>query len=242
MKKILALIGSPNGKKSNTRAMTLDFLEMVKEYCPDIEYEILLLSEKHLQFCKGCWGCTKTGRCVIQDDLQEIQQKMLESDLLIIGSPVYVHQISAQTKVLFDRIYVWLHIVKLIGKPAITTITTAATGLRPTEKYLDDMMTCMGTIIIGHLRGIADTPGHFPQREQCKEKHRALAKKAAGILEGKKKLKPRLKNAWFFYGMKQKAKYARETLTYEHKYWKEKGWLQLSYKQALQREFAQNEL
>jgi multimeric flavodoxin WrbA len=239
MKKIFAIIGSPNEKKSNTRAMTLDFLDMVKEYSPNVEHEILMLGETNLHFCKGCWGCTRTGECVIKDDLQEIQQKMLESDLFILGSPVYVHHISAQTKVLFDRIYVWLHIVKLIGKPAITAITTAKTGRRRTEKYLDDMMTCMGLIIIGHLRGIADIPGHFPQRKKCREKHRKLAKKTANILNGKKQLKPRLKNEWFFYGMKQKAKYAKN-LPYEHKYWQEKGWFQLSYKQALRQEFANN--
>jgi multimeric flavodoxin WrbA len=238
MKKILAIIGSPNGEKSNTRAMTLDFLDMVKEYSPNVEYEILMLGETNLHFCKGCWGCTKTGECVIKDDFQEIQQKILEADLFILGSPVYVHQISAQTKVLFDRIYVWIHIVKLIGKPAITAVTTAATGRRRAEKYLDDMLTYMGAIIIGHLRGIADLPGHFPQREKYKEKHRKLAKKVADILEGRKQLKPRLKNTWGFYGMKWKAKYAKN-LPYEHKYWQEKGWLQLSYKQALKRELAE---
>ena len=52
MKKILAIIGSPNGEKSNTRAMTLDFLEMIKESCSRVEYEILMLGEKNLQFCK----------------------------------------------------------------------------------------------------------------------------------------------------------------------------------------------
>ena len=109
MKKIFALIGSPNGEKSNTRTMTLDFLNMIKEYCPNIEYEVFMLGGANLQFCKGCWECTKTGACVIKDDLQEIQQKILKSDLFILGSPVYVQHISAQTKVFFDRIYVfWL--------------------------------------------------------------------------------------------------------------------------------------
>jgi multimeric flavodoxin WrbA len=242
MKKILAIIGSPNGSKSNTRTMTLDFLEMVKTYNPDVEYEIMMLEGKNLHFCKGCWGCTKTGLCVIKDDLQEIQEKMLASDLLIFGSPVYVQHISAQMKVLFDRIYVWLHTVKLIGKPAITAITTAYSGRRPTEKYLDDMMTCMGTIIVGHLRGLAYTPGHFPKREHYREKHRKLAKKAVAILNGQQSLKPSLKNAWFFYGMKQKAKYGKSELPYEYSYWQEKGWFRLSYKQALRQELAGQEL
>ena len=65
-----------------------------------------------------------------------------------------------------------------------------------------------------------------------------LAKKTADILEGRKQLKPRLKNTWGFYGMKWKAKYAKN-LPYEHKYWQEKGWLRLSYKQALKRELAE---
>ena len=238
MNYILALIGSPNNEKSNTRTMTADFLEMVTSYSPDTTSEIIMLGEQNLHCCQGCWGCTRTGACVIKDDLQEIQRKMLSADCLIIGSPVYVHHISAQTKILFDRIYVWLHIVKLIGKPAITALTTAKTGLHRAEKYLDDMMTCMGTIMLGHLRGFADTPGHFPQRERCREHHRKLAKTTAAILDGTKALKPTLKNAWYFYGMKQKAKYAKDILSFEHSYWKEKGWFQRSYAQALAQELA----
>jgi multimeric flavodoxin WrbA len=236
LKKVLAIIGSPNGEKSNTRAMTVDFLDMVRQHYRDVEYEIIMLGEKNLEYCRGCWSCTRTGSCVIQDDLQEIQNKMKGGDLLIMGSPVYVLQVSGQMKVLFDRTYIWLHTLRLIGKPAITAVTTAYTGLRAAERYLRNMTSCMGAIVFGSLRGRATLPGKFPQRERSKRRHQGLAQKAADILQGKIKVRPKLRNSWYYWGMKCKAKYGKEDLPYEYKYWNEKGWLDLSLRQALKKE------
>lgn len=236
MKKVIAVIGSPNNQKSNTVTMTRDFLELVKEYNREVEYEIISLGDKDIQMCRGCWGCTISGKCVIKDDMEEIRQKILECDFLILGSPVYVHQISAQMKVFFDRIFVWVHTVKLIGKPALTSVTTGGSGRRPTEKYLTSMMTVLGSMVVGHLRGIGYKPGHFPNRERCKQKHRKLAKKVADILGNRKKVKPTWKNSFYFWAMKSKAKYGGEQLRFENNYWREKGWLDLSYRQAMQLE------
>jgi multimeric flavodoxin WrbA len=182
MKKVIAVIGSPNNEKSNTVTMTKDFLEVVRQFYPGMGYEVISLGEKTIQPCRGCWACMKTGCCVHKnDDLPEIMQKIRESDLLILGSPVYENFISAQTKVLFDRIFMWIHLVGLMGKPALTAITTGADGMWLTEKYLSGIMTMMGCIMVGDLRGIGKQPGCFPDRERCKIKYIALAQKVAEI-------------------------------------------------------------
>ena len=233
MKKIVAVIGSPNNEKSNTIAMTKDFLDAVISCSSDTEYEIISLGDKNLGMCRGCWACTKAGCCVLQDDLQEIQKKILDSDLFILGSPVYVHNVSAQTKVLLDRLFIWLHTVRLMGKPALTAVTTAGSGMKETEKYLDSMLAVLGNIVVGHLRGIAYQPGEFPKRELLREKHRSLAQKTARILEGDIKIRPTFKNSYFFWGMKYKVKFSQGKLSYEDKYWREKGWMDMSFKKAM---------
>ena len=243
MKKIVAVIGSPNNEKSNTVTMTRDFLEMVMQFYPNMEYEVLSLGDKIIQPCHGCWACMKTGRCVHKNDaLPEVMQKIQESDILIIGSPVYENLISAQTKALFDRTFMWIHLVGLMGKPALTAITTGSDGIWLTEKYLSGIMSMMGCIMVGHLRGIGKQPGFFPDREHCKENYKTLAKKVATILSGDRKAKPNIMNRVCFLMMKHHTrrlctgkKDDSEYTAYEYQYWLDKGWFQLSYKKALQK-------
>ena len=66
------------------------------------------LRDKSVAPCDGCGGCTKTGRCLIDDDAQEICQKMLASDGIIWATPVYFWSMTGQTKTLMDRTYALL--------------------------------------------------------------------------------------------------------------------------------------
>ncbi len=241
MKKILAVVGSPNNEKSNTAAMVRDFLEAVKENEPNMDYEIISLGEQRVEPCRGCWACMKTGCCVHKKDaLYEITKKIKECDLLIIGTPVYEQQMSAQTKALFDRTFMWIHLVGLMGKPAITAVTAGADGIWLTEKYLGSIMTMMGCIMAGHLRGIGKQPGCFPDRERCRIKYRPLAKRTAELLGGNRKLRPGLMNKMCFMFMKhhtrrlgcdKKADSAYTDFEYQH--WLEKGWFKMSFKKAM---------
>lgn len=237
MKKILAIIGSPSSNTSNTRALVEDFVALVKNSYPDCNHEIIMLGDKKIEYCNECYTCTKTGYCSINDDLKEIQEKMVQSDLIIFGSPVFMNNVSGQMKTFFDRLFLWMHIVKLIGKPAIVATTTAYSGQKYTEKYLIDTTIGLGTINVGKLKAIGCyKPGHFPNREKIKIKYAKLAIKTANILMNRIQPKPNFKNNWFFTGMKKKAYYGKEFLPYEYNYWESKGWFKLSYKKALQQE------
>lgn len=247
MKKILAVIGSPNNSRSNTVTMTRDFITSVNAY-GDAAYEIISLGESVVNPCRGCWACMKTGACVHKTDaLQEVMRKIRECDLLIVGSPVYEQQISAQLKAFFDRTFMWIHLIGLMGKPVITALTTGNDGLIRAENYLTGMLTMMGCIPVGHLRGIGKQPGVFPDRERCREKYRPLARKTARLLNGEARVRPGIFNRVCFAIMKHHtrsllnaAKGPRATdpayTGYEHRYWQEKGWFRMSYRGALRAE------
>jgi multimeric flavodoxin WrbA len=66
------------------------------------------LRDKSIAPCDGCQGCIKTGKCVIEDDVQEIYEKMLESEGIIWATPVYFWSMTGQTKTLMDRTYALL--------------------------------------------------------------------------------------------------------------------------------------
>jgi multimeric flavodoxin WrbA len=250
MKKIIAVIGSPNDQKSNTCTMVRDFIDTVKQYYPDIESEIISLGTHKVEPCHGCWNCFKTGQCVYKNDsLPEIREKILNCDFLIIGTPVYEQAVTGQTKILIDRLMMWIHLIGLMGKPTITAVTSGGDGIKPCQKYLNLVVQFMGCILVGQLEGLGLQPGCFPEREKYIEKYQYLARNTASILSGKKEAKPRKMNERAFEQMKQHMLCATENSeennstentafewAYERKYWQEKGWLTMTYQEALQAE------
>jgi len=69
------------------------------------ETKIVLLSEKTIHPCKGCFACwVKTpGECIQKDDMKEVLKKLWSCDLVIFASPLYVDCVSAQLKTFMDR-------------------------------------------------------------------------------------------------------------------------------------------
>ena len=58
--------------------------------------------------CKSCFACKKTGRCVIRDPMEEVCAALEESDLLVLGSPIYLDHVSAQAWIFINRLYRYL--------------------------------------------------------------------------------------------------------------------------------------
>ena len=67
------------------------------------EVEKISLVGKNIQFCKGCFGCAKLGRCVISDDVNDIMAKVLQADVVCWATPIYYYEMSGQMKTLIDR-------------------------------------------------------------------------------------------------------------------------------------------
>lgn len=61
------------------------------------------LGQTNIKYCLGCKECYKTGKCIQHDDVEKIMQSIVESDLIVIGSPSYWGDITGQLKVFFDR-------------------------------------------------------------------------------------------------------------------------------------------
>ena len=67
------------------------------------DVEKVSLAGKNIQFCRGCLACQKLGRCVIQDDVNGIMQKVLRADVVCWATPIYYYEMSGQMKTLIDR-------------------------------------------------------------------------------------------------------------------------------------------
>lgn len=101
--KILVLNGSPKKEKSDTMHITRAFLDGMKEAAAQ-EIHTINVTDRHIAFCRGCFACKYNGgRCVIDDDMREILEQMLASDLLLFSFPLYCYGMPAGLKNLIDR-------------------------------------------------------------------------------------------------------------------------------------------
>ena len=101
--KITIYYGSIHKKRGNTYVIINEFAEGAKE--AGAEVEVVLLAEKEIKNCLACLKCwTKTpGRCVLQDDMAELLEKFMKSDVAVMATPVYVHNVTGIMKTFLDR-------------------------------------------------------------------------------------------------------------------------------------------
>jgi len=100
--KIVGFIASPR-KEGNTAWVVNQILEGAREQ--GAETEAWYAGELDIKPCKGCLGCVKSGRCVTDDDMQKLYGALEHADALVLGSPVYMGQMSAQAKLFTDRLF-----------------------------------------------------------------------------------------------------------------------------------------
>lgn len=101
--KITVFNGSPRGEKSNTHVMVKEFLAGAEE--AGAETENIFLVEKKIQPCMGCFACwLKTpGKCAIKDDMEELLEKQVHTDITVYACPVYVGSVTGIMKNFIDR-------------------------------------------------------------------------------------------------------------------------------------------
>ena len=182
--KVLAIVGSPGGKRSNTLEFANSFLDMVEEQGVTLRREFIVLSNVEVRPCKGCWSCTLEKPCPLRsDDLESIKEKMIDCDMLILGSPVYTNQVTAQMKAFFDRLFTWCHVFPLIGKYALSVVTTGNDGHEETGSFLEKMLGTYGASSFGTVAATgAYSSGFHPRKASELEKHQKLAKKVASTI------------------------------------------------------------
>jgi multimeric flavodoxin WrbA len=101
--KIVAVLGSPR-PKGNSALMAEAFLEIARERGADTE--VYLLNQMNIKGCQGCGKCkTESQTCVVEDDLKPVYEAVRGADLLVLASPVYFGDLSAQLKCFWDRTY-----------------------------------------------------------------------------------------------------------------------------------------
>lgn len=102
--KVVAINGSPKAEGNTYHALKLVTDELETQ---GICTEIIHVGDKSIRGCVACGGCAKNKneRCVIDDEVNGIIQKMKDADGIIIGSPVYYASIAGTMKCFLDRAF-----------------------------------------------------------------------------------------------------------------------------------------
>jgi multimeric flavodoxin WrbA len=98
--KVLGIYGSPR-KGGNTDQLLDKALEGAKSTGADVK--VIYVRDMRISGCIECGGCDKTGRCVVEDDMQSVYPLLEEADVVFLASPIFFYSLTAQAKALIDR-------------------------------------------------------------------------------------------------------------------------------------------
>lgn len=116
---IIGINASPR-KNANTQTLVEAVLAGASD--KGAETRLVNLRELNINGCLGCEGCKKQlGTCVQKDDLSTLMREMTEYDAIVMGTPIYWYQVTAQFKMLVDRLYSFIQITEdpATGAPSI---------------------------------------------------------------------------------------------------------------------------
>ncbi len=100
MKNVLIISSSPR-KGGNTEILCSEFERGVQDAGHNVE--TVHLNELNMNFCKGCYGCEDTHKCVQQDDMGPVMEKLEACDVVVLATPIYFYEMSGQLKTFLDR-------------------------------------------------------------------------------------------------------------------------------------------
>ena len=94
--RVLCVSGSPR-PEGNT-----DYL--LRMLVSEVGGEIIRLADCQFAHCTACWSCREAGRCVFNDDMTaKIVPRLLASDAVVLGSPIFFNNVTADMKAFMDR-------------------------------------------------------------------------------------------------------------------------------------------
>lgn len=102
MGKNVVVISSSLRINSNSEILAKEFVKGAEKNNNNVE--LINLKDYEINYCQGCLACQNTGKCVIDDDINDIINKVKNAEVVVFASPIYYYSISGQLKTLLDRL------------------------------------------------------------------------------------------------------------------------------------------
>jgi multimeric flavodoxin WrbA len=122
-KRVLGIVGSPrcNG---NTEILVDQVLQGAKE--AGAVSEKAILNELDIAPCQVCEICLDTQECVQQDNMSQLLARMQDSDVWVLGTPIFFCGPTVRFKIFIDRWYHQEQIIRFKNRRVILTIPLGA--------------------------------------------------------------------------------------------------------------------
>ena len=100
-KRVLILSASPR-KGGNSDTLCNQLMEGAQQAGHQVEK--IFLKEKKINYCTGCGACYNRGNgCSQKDDMENMLNKMIDADVIVMATPVYFYTMNGQMKTFIDR-------------------------------------------------------------------------------------------------------------------------------------------
>jgi multimeric flavodoxin WrbA len=220
--KVIGILSSPHGKKSVTRPLVEAALEGAGQ--AGAGTGLVDICRLKINYCKGCHTCYLKGRCPQKDDFREVFEKILAADGIVLSSPNYVDNVTAQMKTLMDRMTDAAHSKLLYDKYGFSVATAGGAGEENTIRILNDFLSRCGAFSIG---GVGYAMSWGPQKAlESREKARQMGAELVAAI-GEKKRFPEQEKARaesmkrFAYAITMN----KDLWKHDYDHWVSKGWI-----------------
>jgi multimeric flavodoxin WrbA len=220
--KIVGIQSSPRGKHSNTLKLLNAALDGASEAGADIES--IDIAKMKIKYCTACDSCHESGVCTIKDDYEVLLKNLLAADGIVLSSPNYITNITAQLKTMFDRSPLVIHEQLFDGKYGLSLTTAGSDELDFVLGIMDNFIVQCGGKTIG---GVGCSVARRPEAmEAAIIKSREMGKDLVEAIKEKRQYhgQEARHEAW-----RERFKYVilanKEKWTHNCDYWMEKGWL-----------------
>jgi multimeric flavodoxin WrbA len=179
--KVLGISGSMR-KEGNTSQL----IKLVLERCESagLKTEFISLAGKKIHPCLGCDKCKKEKWCVIEnDDWNAIAKKMLNCEVLVIGSPTYYYDVCGQLKNFIDRTYSLYHDRKLSGRKGVAVAVQASKGANRTIQTLEGFLSTHEFSSLGWVKGTGFAEGTVLKDKEAVQKAKKIGDKIVRLLK-----------------------------------------------------------
>ena len=130
--KVLAFAASPR-RHGNSETL-LDWVIAAMEERDGVVVEKVVLSEADVRPCRGCNACERLNRCVQDDGMTALYDRILEADVVVLALPVYCMGACAQAKALLDRVQVFRSRKYVLHLPVVPAERVGKRDLAPTAR------------------------------------------------------------------------------------------------------------
>ena len=102
---------------------------------------------RHIEPCRACYGCLKTGKCVLQDDMSQLYAEFDKAEAVLFVSPLYYATIPAQLLAVINRLYpYWIDGIRYPKLKAAGVIGVCADFGQPWDLFDRTWLSIFGEI------------------------------------------------------------------------------------------------